>query len=118
MARYWKEPLDPARHVNHWTDVPGGVRVEPQPDALIQKWVYFVVSCSFTFEFHSLYELQICLKFFSEKIDPDSHASLKHCQQRWYERLPLWLSQEPKRKRVVKALQEALDAFNAEQARH
>jgi len=34
--------------------------------------------------------------------------------ERWFERLPLFLREEPKRRRVVKALQEALAVFKRE----
>ena len=43
-------------------------------------------------------------------------ACLEHYWQRWFERLPRWLSEEPRRARVVSALSRALEAFESETA--
>jgi hypothetical protein len=82
---------------------------------LLQRNVYFVRVCSFTFEFHSIQQLQACLDFYSRKIQPSSRQSIgaaDHWEcERWFERLPLFLREEPKRQKVVKALREALKEF-------
>ena len=88
-------------------------------------WVYFVRVCSFTFEFHSLEQIEICLAYYSSKTHPSSLVhGLKvpsekwgcdHWEtQRWFERLPEWLMEESKRRRVVKALTTALSEFKSE----
>lgn len=116
MSRHWKEPLDPERHVNHMeTYAIGGSRPDPSPDdPLVKRWVYFVTVCSFTFQFQSVAQIEECLAFFTEKLHPSSlrpGVTLEHYWQRWYERLPHWLFEEPKRIQVVKALQAALTEF-------
>ena len=81
----------------------------------VPKWVYFVRVCSFTFEFHSVAQINECFQYYSRKIHPSSRLDIGGASswevQRWFERLPMYLSEEPKRKRVVKALAAALEEF-------
>ena len=94
----------------------GGLYPKSPQDNLIESWVYFVNVCSFTFQFQSLDQLEQCLRYFSQKIHPSSRlpdVELEHYWQRWYERLPIWLSEEPKRQKVIKALQKARDQFTS-----
>jgi hypothetical protein len=118
MARFWKEQLDPERHRDYMASMwIGGISVLPPRDPLIVQWVYFVDVCSFTFQFHSLQQLQTCLSYFSQKNHAStrvSHNGLEHYWQQWYERLPQWLFEEAKRQRIVKALTRALTVFQAE----
>jgi len=96
------------------TTGPGGIPAEPPRDRLIAKWVYFVEVASFTFQFHSLEQIQICLRFFREKLHPTSRrpdVRLEHYWQRWFEKLPQWLFEEPKRVKVVAALERAMNDF-------
>ena len=95
----------------------GGLPVEPSQNRLIPRYVYFVAVSGFTFQFVSLEQMQECLAWFSHKTHPSSRepgVTLEHYWQRWFERLPQWLSEEPKRKKVIKALQRALNDFTNE----
>lgn len=119
MSKHWTEPYDPARHENRmWgeggeTEVSADARLDP-------RQVYFVRVCRFTFEFHTVAQIDVCRAFFSQKIRPSSRVpwdELKHwggdtweCQ-RWFDKLPQWLLKESKRLRVVKALERARDTF-------
>lgn len=115
MARYWTEPLDPGKHLDRMqTCHVGGIGPKEPADTLIDRWVYFVEVCGFTFEFHSLAQIEECLQFFSQKTHPSSRrpaVTLEHYWQAWWERLPQWLFEEPKRQKVVKALQQAVMRF-------
>lgn len=114
MSRHWREKLDPARHADQMTIHVGGSPVEPPRDALIEKWVYFVEVASFTFQFHSLDQLRECLEFFKQRIHRTSRQPdiwLEHYWQRWFEKLPRRLFKEPKRVKVVAALEAAACDF-------
>ena len=92
----------------------GGFPVDPPPDRLIAKWVYFVEVASFTFQFQSLDQLRECLEFFNRKVHPTSrqpNVYLEHYWQRWFEKLPQWLFEEPRRVKVVAALERAAKDF-------
>ena len=117
MARHWKERLDPERHQDHMTSSMV-LSVEPSKDALIERWAYLVRVCGFTFQFISASQVRDCLEHFSRKIHPsgryDKLPSGSHWYHPWHERLPMWLFEEPKRARVIKALRDALSEFEAE----
>jgi hypothetical protein len=117
MPKFWTEPFDAARHhcrmYVEGDDRPASsdARLDPHP-------VYFVRVCSFTFEFHSIRQVEACLAYFSQKVRPSSRVPWyepiggDHFErQRWYERLPMWLLEEPKRLAVLKSLGRALTAF-------
>jgi hypothetical protein len=92
----------------------GGAPVDGPRDRLIEKWVYFVEVASFTFQFQSLDQLRLCLKFFEQKVHPSSRRPeiyLEHYWQRWFERLPQWLFEEAKRAKVITALERAAKDF-------
>ena len=92
----------------------GGVPPEPTRDRLIDRQVYFVAVCGFTFQFQSLGQIEHALSYFEQKLHPTSvlpGVALKYYWQRWHERLPQWLFEEPKRVRVVAALSRALHQF-------
>jgi hypothetical protein len=114
VAKIWTEPLDWTRHLNR---MPDGLPVEGEnlywrAKTLEPHDVIFVRVAGFTFEFHSIKQVETCLKFYSEKIHPTSRLLLDgggHWEyQRWFERLPIYLQEEPKRKKVVTALEKAL----------
>src|SRR5271167_1824678 len=128
MAQAWTEIYDPKRHRDKMYDASKilGVPTERYWRApTLQKYpVYFVKVCSFTFEFHSIEQLKVCLEFFSEKVRPSSmiHFSesdrrmtwLHLVVQRWFERLPMKLLEERRRVRIVPALEKALEQFTSE----
>ncbi|HEX9918020.1 MAG TPA: hypothetical protein VGA87_02570, partial [Pyrinomonadaceae bacterium] len=57
----------------------------------------------------------VCMDYYSRKIHPSSRIDIGSADcwemQRWYERLPMYLREEPKRQKVVKALTSALKEF-------
>jgi hypothetical protein len=110
MARIWKEPFDSVRH--------GGSAPKSfwRARTLQPHFVILVHVCSFTFYFHSPDQIQECLAFFEKKIIPSGRRpmpgksdSFDHWHaQAWFEKLPMYLREEPKRRKVQKALQEAM----------
>lgn len=115
MAKIWKEPFDIKRHEDHRF---AGGRQQRQVNVR-EPWAYFVKVAGFTFEFVSLDQIKECLTFYSQKIQPSSRTEIfepeKGQWQLWSERLPLYLREEPKRIKVVKALTEALKRFQGDQ---
>ncbi len=114
MARHWKEQFDSTKHQNKMPEFP----VREQKDLkIIPHFVYFVSVCSFTFEFHSIGQIKACFDYYSTKIQPSSRISIgaaDHWEvQRWFEKLPMYLLEEPKRQRVIKALKSALVEFES-----
>ena len=89
-----------------------------KPDEII-----LVRVASFVFRFRSVEQLKECLTFFEKKIHPSSLVSEKELTaqlgedwreqrgwevERWFERLPMYLLEEPKREKVLKVLRKAL----------
>ena len=78
--------------------------------------VAFVRVAGFTFEFHSVAQIHACLRDYATRHQPSSRLPVESGDyggdqsetQRWFERLPLFLREEPKRLQVVAALEEAL----------
>lgn len=106
MARIWKEPLT----------INGTSNLKPE-------FVILVRVASFTFSFESVEQLRECIKYYEKKTHPSSRIPAETIAaelgedwratrgwdvERWFERLPMYLLEEPKRQRVVKALREAL----------
>jgi hypothetical protein len=118
VARWWFEPLDPERHRDFMSTCHiGGVPIEAPRDRLIQSRVFFVEAAGFTFQFASLEQLRATLEHFEQRVHPSSQrpsVELEHYWQRWFERLPQWLSEESRRVRVVSALSRALRTFESE----
>jgi hypothetical protein len=119
MSRIWKEHLDPEKHRDFmrcgYQDA-GGLPVRAPRENLLQQWVYFVRAASFTFQFHSLSQIEEAKAYFSQKIHParrEPHHEHEHYWQRWFERLPPGLQNESKRKKVLDALEKALHEFQA-----
>jgi hypothetical protein len=115
MAKVWKEQRKVSHHNRMWDAYPTPVNSHGY---VTEPWVYFVRVCSFTFEFHSIEQIEACLEYYSQKTHPSSRLSIgaaDHWEvQRWFERLPMYLLEEPKRQKVVKALAAALATFRAE----
>ena len=86
------------------------------PRSLQRRRVLFVRAAGFTFTFHSPEQLAACLAYYRRPLHPSSRSPERAAAvrdgavgwrwhvQRWYERLPLYLREEPKRRRVVAAL--------------
>ena len=125
MAQAWTETYDPKRHRNKMHDaskIPGVPTEQYWRAPTLQKYpVYFVKVCNFTFEFHSIEQLKVCLEFFSKKVRPSSMIRFSESDkkitwlhwvaQRWFERLPMKLLEERRRVRIVPALEKALKQF-------
>jgi hypothetical protein len=78
--------------------------------------------CSFTFRFEDADELRRCLAYFEQKVRPSSRVPLteirkircgRWCSERWFERLPMYLLEEPKGQKVVGALKQALGLIDS-----
>jgi hypothetical protein len=105
MARIWKELATGARYDHPPLPTSGGAATRLQPDELICVHV-----CSFTFRFTDADEIREYIAFFENASRPHGPASLIRWRpQPWYEPLPPYLLEEPKREKVLKALREALD---------
>lgn len=91
--------------------------------SLIPRHTIVVRVASFAFRFRSIEQLKECIRFFEQKIHPSSRIAAKALEQdlgedwqklrgweveRWFERLPMYLLEEPKRQKVLKALNKAL----------
>jgi hypothetical protein len=121
MSRIWSEPFDPARHRNpmNWgwgaPDAPEIARFQRAP-TLERHRVIFVRVCGFTFEFHNAEQLRACAAYYKRKHHRASRLPVREGEyggdqteiQRWFERLPMYLREEPKRMQVAEALSEAL----------
>ena len=116
MSRHWKEKFD--RQIHEKYNFPHrGCRIVDL-DREHFEWMYFVNVCSFTFAFFSLKQLRSYHQYFSQKPQPSSRTSLA-CSFREHEtsvfdRLPMYLREEPKRQKTVKALEKALAEFSKE----
>jgi hypothetical protein len=120
MARIWKEPYDSVKHraipVEYWGKNDDHLRAP----GLIPKDIVMVHVASFTFQFVTVQQLRDCLSYFDQKTHPSNRlpmpseaSAFTHWEaQRWFERLPVYLFEEPKRRKVVEALKHALKLVN------
>jgi hypothetical protein len=107
MARISKEPI-------RWLDGTA---------SLIPRDVIVVQVASFTFRFRSVEQLRECIDYYEKKTHPSSRIAAKTLAadlgedwrdqrgwevERWFERLPMYLLEEPKRQKVLKALLKTL----------
>ncbi len=116
MARFWKQP-------NHGRRF--GDRSRPlQPlyaRSLEPPEEFCVNVCSFTFHFESKDEINEYIAFFDRQTHPSGRLPVpegadmfdRWHMQRWFERLPMYLQEEPKREKVLKALRKAVDLIDA-----
>ena len=82
--------------------------------------VCLVTVCSFTFIFHSTEQIKMCLGYYRAKHHPSSQLPFNtqniggdHWEaQRWFEKLPKYLLEKPKRQKVIKALEQALAKYS------
>jgi hypothetical protein len=111
MPRYWKEPYTGARYGDR---LPNTLAAPAR--GLVRQELICVSVCSFTFKFYGADEIREYVAFFEKKTHPSStipipegaDSFLRWHSQRWYERLPMYLQQEGKRVKVLKALRKAL----------
>jgi hypothetical protein len=116
MARYWREKGKGGCGDRHAAPLPAYAR------NLVPRNAIAVRVCSFTFYFDSKEEIYEYIQFFQKKTHPTSRvpaSMLPNCvyrhwhSQRWYERLPLFLQEEAKREKVLKALRQAVEMVEA-----
>ena len=108
---------------------------ETKENALVPNWTYFVEVCGFTFHFNSLEQIEGYLNYYQKKIHPSSADGIAwgrlyskgndgevrflsrgdHWERQTpFDELPLYLREEPKRQKVIKALERALQQWRAE----
>lgn len=113
MAKHWREPLDPTRHVDHF--IAGGP--VPRRRERPGEYAYFVQVTGFTFEFASPAQIEAAIEWFAVKIHPSSRAPVfqpeKGHWQPWHARLPAKLLVGSRRERVLRALRDALADLTA-----
>jgi hypothetical protein len=91
---------------------------------LAPRHVIVVRVASFTFRFATIERLRECIAYYRQKTRPSSRIAAKTLAadlsdnwralrgwdvERWFERLPMYLLEEPKRQKVLKALSKALE---------
>jgi hypothetical protein len=100
--------------------------------SLIPRLVIIVRVASFTFRFGTLEQLRECLKYYQKKTRPSSRIAARTFAadigqdwrelrgwevERWFERLPMYLLEEPKRQKVIKALSKTLELIEKQKLR-
>jgi hypothetical protein len=90
---------------------------------LAPRHIIVVRVASFAFRFETVERLRECIKYYEKKTHPSSRIAAKTLAadlgedwrelrgwdvERWFERLPMYLLEEPKRQKVLKALSRAL----------
>jgi hypothetical protein len=117
VARFWKEIYDGRRYGDTPMELPPAYA-----KGLVKQELICVNVCSFTFKFATKDEIQEYIEFFGRKTHPTSRVPeqmLAKCSfghwhsQRWYEKLPLYLQENPKREQVLKALKKAVTLVDA-----
>jgi hypothetical protein len=91
--------------------------------SLSPRHIIVVQVASFAFRFESVERLRECIKYYEKKTRPSTRIAAKVLAadlgqdwrelrgwdvERWFERLPMYLLEEPKRQKVLKALSRAL----------
>lgn len=95
---------------------------------LLPRHVIVVRVASFTFRFGTVKQLQECIAYYRQKTRHSSRVAARTLAadlgedwrelrgwdvERWFERLPMYLLEEPKRQKVQKALSKTLELFEA-----
>jgi len=90
---------------------------------LIRRNAIVVRVASFAFRFETVEQLRECIQYYEKKTHPSSRISARTLArelgkdwrnlrgwdvERWFERLPMYLREEPKRQKVLKALSNTL----------
>jgi hypothetical protein len=91
--------------------------------SLLPRYVIVVRVASFAFRFENVERLRECINYYEKKTRPSSRISARKLAaelgedwrelrgwdvERWFERRPMYLLEEPKRQKVHKALSKAL----------
>jgi hypothetical protein len=116
MARIWKEKNNGRRFGDRpWTHQPPyAATLDPREDICVSV-------CSFTFHFESKDEIEEYIAFFTQKTHPTSRRPMPEGMdrfdrwhaQRWFEKLPMYLQEESKREKVLKALKKAVELIES-----
>ena len=114
--RIWTEPYEPTRHVVPYV-YRDALESRLRAPSFIPNNVLIVNVASFTFHFVSLQQVRDCLAHFELKIHPSSRLPLNQTMdygdsgeaQRWFDQLPMYLLEDARRKKVIKALTKALE---------
>jgi hypothetical protein len=100
------------------------VKIEDGKQNFTSRFVVVVEVVSFTFQFATVAQLRECIAYYETKTRPSSRIPAKELAddlgedwreqrgwevERWFERLPMYLLEEPKRQKVLKALNRALN---------
>lgn len=121
MSRIKIASYDPARHQNPmWYVDDVQKQRHTRAPSLVDYKVCTVTVCSFTFLFHSTEQLALCLDYYRREHRPSSRLPVytqnlggDHWEtQRWFETLPQYLLEKPKRAKVVKALEKAMQEYS------
>ncbi len=96
--------------------------------SLLPRHAIVVRVASFTFRFGTVKQLQECISYYKQKTRPSSRIAARTLAsdlgedwrelrgwdvERWFERLPMYLLEEPKRQKVLKALAKTLALVEA-----
>ena len=113
MARIWTESYEAHVGAGPPREYWGTTHAHWRAPTLIPGNVLLVNVASFTFHFFSIEQIRDCLAYFECKSRPSGRLSIggdmDHWEaQRWFDRLPIYLLEEPKRAKVVRALTRAL----------
>jgi hypothetical protein len=120
MARITIENYDPLRHRNPMCYIDDAQRKRHhRAPTIVPCKVCLVTVCGFTFTFHSMLQLRVCHEYFTRVHHPSSRLPVysgdyggDHWEtQRWYEKLPQYLLEKPKRTKVIAALNRALAEY-------
>lgn len=116
MSKVWREIADPMKHSDFISNSHiGGMPVTQPRDNLLEKWVYLVDVCNFTFQFASIEQVKECKAYFEQKVHPSTigyHPPFEHYWQPWYCKLPKGINKDVKRQKVLKALHKILKKWD------
>lgn len=122
MAKIEVCDFESDKYVNHMWYIDDAQRVVyEKAQKLIPYKVCLVTVCNFTFTFHSVMQLDLCIEYYSKDLQPTSRLPVysqnfggDHWEtQRWFEKLPQYLLEKPKRIKVLTALERARKTYAA-----
>ena len=122
MANIAFEEFDELRHPNMMAPISDGRRRQHiAAPTLVPHTVCLVSVAGFTFVFHSLEQVQACLDYYRREHQPSSRLPVhtgdyggdQSETQRWFERLPQFLLEKPKRAKVISSLERAVSEYAA-----